>query len=191
MKNTHYEIDGLGLSTRARNALLRAHIYTVDQLKSMSPVELYRIRGIGEETIMEIGSAIKRPDLIARAYEECPTEEEEQIALFNWAQMQSVKFPELRMMFHIPNEGKRSYHTGSRMKAAGMRKGVSDIFLSCARGGKHGLYIEMKRVKGSRVSDEQQDWLRDAAFEGYAAHVAYGWQDAARIITEYLGGERR
>lgn len=184
----HCGIDDLNLSTRTRNALLRAGIQTVEQLNDMTPVELYRVRGIGENAITELGEVLKRPDVIARAYVECPTEEEEQITLFNWANMQIGKYPELRMMFHIPNEGKRSVVAGKHMKAAGMRKGVSDIFLSCARGGKHGLYIEMKRIKDSRVSDEQKDWMRDAAAEGYATHVAYGWQEAAEIITNYLEG---
>lgn len=121
----------------------------------------------------------------------CPTEEEEQITLFNWAKMQLGKYPELRMMFHIPNEGKRSYIAGAHMKAAGMRKGVSDIFLSCARGGKHGLYIEMKRTAGSKVSREQVDWLQDVAGEGYAAYIAYGWKEAAEIITNYLDGGKQ
>lgn len=188
MNEARHEIERLGLSARTRNALLRAKIYTIGQLKAMTSVQIYRIPGIGTASIEELGKVLQRPDVIARAYEDCPTEEEEQITLFNWAKMQIGRYPELRMMFHIPNEGKRSDITGARMKASGMRKGVSDIFLSCPRGGKHGLYIEMKRVKDSRVSKEQEDWLHDAEAEGYAAHVAYGWQEAAEIIKRYLDG---
>lgn len=34
-----------------------------------------------------------------------PTEDAEQIALMQWAEMQSGKYPQLKMLFHIPNGG--------------------------------------------------------------------------------------
>lgn len=33
-------------------------------------------------------------------------EDNEQITLFQWASLQSGKFPELKMLYHIPNGGK-------------------------------------------------------------------------------------
>lgn len=77
-----------------------------------------------------------------------PTESEEQQTLFRWAAMQCGKYPELALMFHIPNEGKRSWMTGGRMKAEGLKSGVPDIFLPVPRGEFHGLFVEMKRTKG-------------------------------------------
>ena len=62
-----------------------------------------------------------------------PTESEEQQTLFRWAAMQCGKYPELALMFHIPNEGKRSWMTGGRMKAEGLKSGVPDIFLPVPR----------------------------------------------------------
>lgn len=120
-----------------------------------------------------------------------PTEEQEQITLFNWAAMQSRKYPELKNMFHIPNEGKRSVVAGAHMKAAGMRKGVSDIFLPAPRGKCHGLFIEMKRLykAGSRPTKDQLEFISDMRAAGYAACVAYGWKMAADAIIEYLGGD--
>ena len=35
-----------------------------------------------------------------------PTEEAEQMALFEWAQFQSGKYPELLLLLHIPQWGK-------------------------------------------------------------------------------------
>ena len=39
------------------------------------------------------------------ARELCPTEDTEQICLFRWAALQSSKYPELALMYHIPNGG--------------------------------------------------------------------------------------
>lgn len=117
-----------------------------------------------------------------------PTESEEQQTLFQWAAMQCGKYPELALMFHIPNEGKRSWAVGGRMKAEGLKSGVPDIFLPVPRGQWHGLFIEMKRTKGGTVSDCQKLWLHDLRKQGYLTEVCRGWEEAARRIKSYLGG---
>ena len=117
-----------------------------------------------------------------------PTESAEQQLLFQWARMQSGKYPELTLLYHIPNEGKRSHKTGARMKAEGLKSGVPDICLPVARGGHHGLYIELKRVKNSRVTEEQMRWLEDLARQGYVAAVCRGADEAIELITRYLSG---
>lgn len=45
------------------------------------------------------------------------SESEEQICLFRWAQWACGKYPELKLLFHVPNEGKRSAYTGARMRS--------------------------------------------------------------------------
>lgn len=92
------------------------------------------------------------------------------------------KYPELALMFHIPNEGKRSWMTGGRMKAEGLKSGVPDIFLPVPRGEFHGLFVEMKRTKGGTVSDCQKLWLHDLQKQGYCAAVCRGWYEAAECI---------
>lgn len=118
-----------------------------------------------------------------------PTESTEQQWLMQWAEMAKGAHPELRMLYHIPNEGKRSRKTGARMRAEGLKKGVPDLCLPVARCGKHGLYIELKRSKGGRLSEAQSDWLDRLMAEGYGVAVCHGWEDAARVIERYLGGE--
>lgn len=71
-------------------------------------------------------------------------EENEQITLFQWAEFAAVRYPELELMYHVPNEGKRSVRTGSRLKKAGLKSGVPDIVLPVARGRYIGLYIEWR-----------------------------------------------
>lgn len=119
-----------------------------------------------------------------------PTESEEQRTLFRWATLQSLKHPELALMFHVPNEGKRSKVVGGRMKAEGLKSGVPDIFLPVPRGEYHGLFIEMKRIRGGAVTDCQKLWIHDLAHQGYKAVVCRGWQNAADEILKYLGEQK-
>lgn len=115
-----------------------------------------------------------------------PSEGEEQATLFSWARMMSGKHPELRLLYHIPNGGERRKSEAARMKAEGVKPGVPDICLPAARGPWHGLYIELKRRKGGRLSDAQRRWLEALRKQGYAAYVCFGWKDAADLIENYL-----
>lgn len=115
-----------------------------------------------------------------------PSEGTEQATLFSWAKMQEHKWPELRLLFHIPNGGSRGKVEAARFKAEGVKAGVPDLFLPVARGPYHGLFIEMKRRKGGRVSDEQTAWIAALRGQGYLAHVCRGWEEAATLIAGYL-----
>lgn len=121
---------------------------------------------------------------------QCPTESVEQQALMRWAAVSRGKYPELVMLYHVPNEGLRNVRTGARMRAEGLRKGVPDICLPVARGGYHGLYIELKRLHGGRVSEDQADWISMLTDQGYKACVCRGWLDAAGVIERYLDADR-
>lgn len=116
------------------------------------------------------------------------TESQEQQLLFEWAALSAGKWPELALMYHIPNGGSRSKSEAGRFRAEGVKAGVPDICLPVARGGYHGLYIELKRVKGGRVSPAQQGWIAALKDQGYCACVCKGWDDAAHIIKAYLEG---
>lgn len=120
------------------------------------------------------------------AYGNIPTEADEQKALFRWADAARCKYPELELMHHIVNEGRRDGRTGYNLRLMGMKRGVPDVCLPVARGGFHGLYVEMKRVKGGRPSPEQYWWREKLREQGYRAEICYGWEDAARVIREYL-----
>lgn len=115
-----------------------------------------------------------------------PKEGVEQATLFHWAEMQTWKHPELSLMFHVPNGGKRSATEAARMQKEGVKAGVPDIFLPVPRGEYHGMWIEMKRIKGGRVSEEQQKWHDALRAQGYAVNVCKGWQEAADCLEEYL-----
>lgn len=117
-----------------------------------------------------------------------PREDDEQMALMRWAAYEAGKWPELRLLIHVPNGGKRGKAEAARFKAMGVKAGVSDIFLPVARGGYHGLWIELKRAEGGVVSKAQMEWIGAMRLQGYRAEVCRGWEDAARVIMGYLGG---
>jgi hypothetical protein len=100
------------------------------------------------------------------------------------------RFPELRLLFHIPNGGSRKGGVieGAHLKAQGVRAGVPDLCLPVARGGYHGLFVEMKAT-GGRVQDTQKHWNQQLAMQGYLALVCHGFDEARRAIEKYLSGE--
>lgn len=119
-----------------------------------------------------------------------PSESVEQQRLFQWARMMSGAHPELKMLYHIPNEGKRSHAAGARMVAEGLKKGVPDICLPVARGGAHGLYIELKRERSGKPTPEQVEWMDALMHQGYAVSLCHGWERASGVIMEYLKNEK-
>lgn len=115
------------------------------------------------------------------------SESEEQQALFQWAVMMKKRFPELSLLYHIPNGGARSKGTAGRLKAEGVKSGVPDVCLPVARGKYHGLYIEMK-VGNNKPTQNQIIWIDALINQGYQAKVCYGWQEASNVIERYLRG---
>jgi hypothetical protein len=113
------------------------------------------------------------------------SERAHQTALFCWSALESRRVPELRLLFAIPNEGRRGRIEGGQLKAAGLRPGVPDVFLPIPRRGMHGLWLELK-VKGNRTTPVQDKWIRDLKGQGYAVRVAYSWLEARESILEYL-----
>lgn len=117
-------------------------------------------------------------------------EEAEQAALFEWAAYKAGQWPELAYLFHIPNGGLRSKATAARLKAAGVKPGVPDLFLPVTRGQSAGLFIEMK-YGSNKPSPEQRRYIDMLLSEGYAVEVCYGCEQAIEAITAYLRGTRK
>ena len=115
-----------------------------------------------------------------------PTEDNEQVAVFAWADWNLDRWPELGLLFHIPNGGYRHPATAARMKELGVKPGVPDLFLPAARGNYHGLWIEMKRQKGGKVSPMQTAWLESLTAQGYKTAVCRGATEAIMTIVDYL-----
>ncbi len=117
------------------------------------------------------------------------SESTEQQALFEWAEIAAKKTPELKLLFAIPNGGKRPITTAMRMKAEGQKSGVPDICLPVPCKKYHGLYIEMK-VGKNKPSANQLWWIEQLQAQGYRVDVCYGWGEAVKVIVDYvIGGE--
>lgn len=120
-----------------------------------------------------------------------PTEAEEQAALFQWAGLMQGQYPELKLLHHIPNGGYRNKREAASLQREGVKAGVPDICLPVASNGCHGLYIELKRRKGGRLSPSQACWMEQLQKQGYQVAVCYGWEEAKTIILRYLKNTKR
>jgi hypothetical protein len=115
-----------------------------------------------------------------------PSEEQEQMAVIEWRDLMLPQFPDLEDLIHIPNGGWRSKPEAARFKRLGVQPGVSDLFLPAPRGKYHGLWIEMKRRQGGKLSPAQKDWLDRMNRKGYLALRADGAEEACEILYKYL-----
>ncbi len=114
-----------------------------------------------------------------------PTEYQECKAFFLWCE-NNLELSGL--VAHIPNEAKRSYGLARLLQCIGLRKGICDYIIPISRGG-HGLmFLEMKRrdKKLSKISPDQKLWIEKMQGQGHVAVIAWGWDDAAKQVQEYL-----
>ena len=113
------------------------------------------------------------------------SEHTEQAALIEWATMNLGQYPELVMLYAIPNGGKRHIKTAAKLKAEGVKAGVWDLSLDVARDHWHGLKIEMKWDRND-LTYEQSLWAARYQAYGYQTVVAWQWTRAAAAILDYL-----
>lgn len=106
--------------------------------------------------------------------------------------------PALKLLFAVHNQGHGDAIRGARAKAEGVKAGVPDVMLPVSRhtgvAGYHGLFIELKRpgapdVTKGAVRANQLDWIEELKHQGYAATVAVGWIEAAKVIERYTTGK--
>lgn len=110
------------------------------------------------------------------------SEYEEQVAVIEYCELLGIP------VYHIPNEGKRSVYYAQKLKRSGLRAGVPDLCIPVARGGFHGLYIEMK-AKGGKVTPKQREWIGLLRAQGMAVYVCYGAENARRLVDAYMAGD--
>ncbi|CAB4194313.1 VRR-NUC domain containing protein [uncultured Caudovirales phage] len=118
-------------------------------------------------------------------YAEAGTEHAHQVALLMWSASMFGDSPELRWMFAIPNGGDRNPIVAARLKAEGVKSGVSDLCLPFARRGYHGFYIELKKP-GGKASDNQLLFGKFLASEGYLFSLCDHWEIARDQILWYI-----
>ena len=120
----------------------------------------------------------------------------EQQKLFTWWRYEGHKRFGLPVccLFAIPNGGKRNIKTATQLKREGVQAGVPDIFLAVPDQYRSGLFIEMKRPKSPGIragspSKAQREVMQALTARGYCCKVAYGADEARKVIEWYLGEE--
>ena len=121
-------------------------------------------------------------------------ESTEQQRLFTWWRLEGARHFGLPacVLFAIPNGGKRSLKTAMTLKREGVQAGVPDIFLAVPARHHYGLFVELKRPKGPGVSkgrptQAQREVMQALTARGYCCKVAYGADEARKVIEWYLG----
>ena len=110
------------------------------------------------------------------------TEYQEQVAVIDWCN----HHPIAKHIFAITNGARVAIGQAVKLKRAGVRKGVPDLFLPVPRREDYGLFIELKRKKGGVISTEQKEWIKTLRGNGYAAVVCAGADEAITVIKNYL-----
>ena len=107
------------------------------------------------------------------ASERTPSEHLEQITLVNELRK---RYP---LTHAISNGGYRTKTTAKRLKDEGVLAGVPDLFIP-----ELALYIELKRIKGGKLSPQQKDFIEALKNTTCRVIVAYGYKDALEQIEK-------
>jgi hypothetical protein len=107
--------------------------------------------------------------------ETIPSEDQEQTYFVQWFKR---TYPDVKI-YSVPNGGHRHIAVAVKMKATGQSRGVPDLCIPAWQ-----LYIEMKRVKGGKLSPEQKDWIEYLEKVGYRVIVGFGALDAQEKIIK-------
>lgn len=89
-----------------------------------------------------------------------------------------LKYPEV-LIYAVPNGEHRAISTAKKLREEGVVSGVPDLHVP-----EWNLWIEMKRVSGSTVSQEQKRIHEYLQGIGHTVIVGWGAEDASRQILD-------
>lgn len=124
-----------------------------------------------------------------------PTEHEECKRLMEWAYVRTWNGWRLsELLAHIPNgafhgaDRKAGAVIARKLREEGLQPGVFDYILPIPKLalGIPGLWLEMKRTKRGEVSEDQVKFQGRMEQLGWKCAIAKGWEEAARIIEDYI-----
>lgn len=118
-------------------------------------------------------------------YAEVGTEHAHQVAVFMWVSKLLKDYPMLEWLYAVPNGGERNPAVAARLKAEGVKSGVSDLCLPYRAKGYSGLYIEMKKPKG-KESKEQIAFGAFVSTQGFLYRCCKSWVEAKETLSWYL-----
>lgn len=88
----------------------------------------------------------------------------------------------------VPNGGKRDIKSAAILQKMGVSPGVSDLLIFDSPPNyplMKGAALEMKKLKGGAVSDEQKDWLDYFDKNSWVTGVAKGQDEALKLLKEW------
>lgn len=129
------------------------------------------------------------------------SEHDEQVAVVQWANLMAGQWPELDLLYAIPNGAALRHKTkidkrgreiryspeGQKLTAEGMKRHIPDLCLPVARCGYHSLYIEMKWGK-NKPNDGQAEMLDRLMAEGHLAVACWSAEEAIQVLSDYIRG---
>jgi hypothetical protein len=105
------------------------------------------------------------------------SEHHEQALLVQWFRR---TYPGV-LIYAIPNGGARGIAAAARLKVEGVVRGIPDLHIPA-----WGLWVEMKRTKGGRLSPEQTVMIAYLDGIGQTVIVGVGFEDAKeQIVRKY------
>lgn len=118
------------------------------------------------------------------------SENDLQRAIITWAKTQVSKYPCLMWLHHVPNGGKRDSREAQILKQSGVTPGILDLALDVAKGGYHGLRLELKKPGGKcpKPSAEQAEYISFLKEQGYATIVSNSFDELKTFLIDYLEG---
>jgi hypothetical protein len=105
------------------------------------------------------------------------SEHDEQAGFVAWFRAQ---FPGV-LIFAVPNGGRRAISEAKRLRDEGVVPGVPDLCVPA-----WGLWIEMKRARGGRLSSEQRGVIAYLERIGHTVIVGCGARDASAQVIEFV-----
>lgn len=90
-----------------------------------------------------------------------------------------------KLLFAIPNGGKRNGFEAKNLKNEGVRPGVPDLFLAIPKKGYAGLFLELKKGK-NKLTENQSVYFDLLQQNNYLVKIVYSFDEFKKIITEYL-----
>lgn len=112
-------------------------------------------------------------------------EYESQVLVIAWARQNQVKYPQLRLLFAVPNASRSPVQFRVKLKRQGLVSGIPDMIMSCPSGPYHSLMIELKAPQG-RLSPEQKAIHPILQEYGNCVRVCYSAQEAIQTLVDYL-----
>jgi hypothetical protein len=116
-----------------------------------------------------------------------PTETSECLAFISWTHMVLFRGrPLFDRVVKIPNERGKAGASTAILASIGMRTGFPDYGILAPTRLWSGLFLEAKRIRGSKISADQEVWRDDLREFGYCARICAGADELIAATREYF-----